>query len=399
MCYLLPVKILWGSPLPPTHSGVSDYAVELLAELGLRADVRVLMPPNWSPPDDWPLHKTVELVPSDTEPEPDELSLVHLGNNPHHLWLLDRLKHPRTVIVLHDLVLHHLLVEATAAAGDDRRLEEKLNAAHGDRGSALARARRLGQFGPRDPFLFPARSCFLGSASGIVVHSRWAENLIVTERPDLPIVCVGLPAADPGAVDRNVERARLGLSVDDVVLMHLGFMTPEKGLSEILAGVAAANRAGLSARLMLVGEGAGSKAVLTAADEIGIGDRVSTAGWLPPREFLRAPSAADLGVVLRTPSAVETSAAAIRFLACGTPVAVGGVRQFLEWPESAAPRITPGPSAAADLARVLFEAAAMGDDWAARRKAARSVYESHHRPKDTAVTMIDFLESISAESL
>jgi glycosyltransferase involved in cell wall biosynthesis len=377
---------------------VSDYAVELLAELGLRSKVRVLRPPGWSRPDEWPLHDTVELVPTRTEAEPDEWSLIHLGNNPHHLWLLDRLTTPRTVIVLHDLVLHHLLVEATVAAGDDRQLEEKLNAAHGDRGSVLARARRLGQFGSRDPFLFPARSCFLQSAAGAVVHSKWAKDLISDERPDLPIVCAGLPAIDPGAVDRDAERARLGLSDDDVVLMHLGFMTPEKGLSEILAGVAAANRAGVPVRLMLVGEGEGSEAVTAAADTIGIGDRVSTAGWLPAREFLCAPSAADLGVVLRTPSAGETSAAAIRFLACGTPVAVGGVRQFLEWPESAAPRITPGPSAAADLARVLSEAAASGEGWAVRREAARAAYEAHHRPAKTADTMIEFLASISSVS-
>jgi len=396
--YFFLVKILWGSPLPPTRSGVSDYAVELLAELGLRAEVRVLMPPRWSRPDDWPLGDTVELVPGDTEPQPDELSLIHLGNNPHHLWLLDRLDRPRTVVVLHDMVLHHLLVEATAATGDDRDLEEKLGAAHGDRGVALVRARRIGQFGPRDPFLFPARASFLESAAGVVVHSRWAENLIEQERPGLPTALVGLPAIDPGPIDRATERRRLGLSDDDVVLMHLGFMTPEKGLTEILAGVAAAVRTGVPARLLLVGEGSSAAGVLAAAEAIGIEDRVGSAGWLPRDLFLRAPSAADLGVVLRTPSAGETSAAAIRFMACGTPVAVGALHQFLEWPERAAPRITPGPSAAADLARVLAEAAIMGDGWTARRGAARAVYESNHRPENAAERMIEFLGPISAES-
>ena len=34
VCYGFAMRILWGSPLPPIHSGVSDYAVELLAELG-----------------------------------------------------------------------------------------------------------------------------------------------------------------------------------------------------------------------------------------------------------------------------------------------------------------------------------------------------------------------------
>jgi hypothetical protein len=84
----------------------------------------------------------------------------------------------------------------------------------------------------------------------------------------------------------------------------------------------------------------------------------------------------------------------IRFLACGTPVAVGGSRQFLEWPEAAAPRVTPGPSAPADVARLLMAVAA-GEGWTDRRCAAREWYELHHRPADTAREMVEFLETFN----
>jgi len=392
------VKILWGSPLPPTRSGVSDYAVELLGELGSRAKVRVLEPPGWHRPDDWPLNGTVELVPSETAPSGDEISLIHLGNNPHHRWLLERLGRPRTVVVMHDLVLHHLLVEATAAEGDDERFEKDLVFAHGKAGLALARARRVGLTGARDPFLFPARAAFLEHLEGVIVHSRWAKRIVTAEQPRIPVAEVGLPAADPGIVDRVEQRRRLGVVHDDVVLMHLGFLSPEKGLAEILTGVAAAVRAGVPARLLLVGEGRGLDDLLAAADRVGIGDRVDATGWLPPDEFLRIPAAADIGIVLRTPSAGETSAAAVRFLACGTPVAVGGMKQFLEWPESAAPRITPGPPAPAEIARVLGQAASRGAGWEERRRAARAVYETGHRPADTARKMIEFLETLERDS-
>jgi hypothetical protein len=122
-------------------------------------------------------------------------------------------------------------------------------------------------------------------------------------------------------------------------------------------------------------------------------DRLVVTGWTDPSLFGNLPAAADLGVVLRTPSAGETSAAAVRFLACGVPVAVGGARQFLEWPELAAPRLTPGPSAAADLVRIL--ACVGGDAWDERRRAARAAYESNHRPEDAARRMIDFIESLT----
>lgn len=386
------MKILWASPLPPVRSGVSDYAVDLLAALSSRAQVRVVAPPGWQRPEDWPLGDAVTLAPTDAEAAPDEVSLVHLGNNPHHLWLLDRLGRPRTAVVLHDVVLHHLLVEAVAANGADGSLAERLLEAHGASGEALASAREVGFSGRRDPFMFPATKVFVAAASAVIVHSQWALDMVRLEVPEIPVGLVGLPVADPGAVDRMAVRHRLELEDRDVVLMHLGFLTPEKGLEAILSGVAAAGRAGVSAQLVLVGEGSLGQDLPRLAEAAGIGDRVRATGWIETGNFSSLPSAADLGVVLRTPSAGETSAAAVRFLACGTPVAVGGRRQFLEFPEAAAPRLTPGPSASADLVRVLAEAAGGGAGWAARRRAARQAYENDHTPERAADQLLGFLE-------
>ena len=386
------MKILWASPLPPVRSGVSDYAVELLGALGSRAQVRVVEPMEWRPPDDWPLAGRVELVPTGTEAAPDEVSLVHLGNNPHHLWLLERLGRPRTAVVLHDLVLHHLLVEAAASDIDPRALEERLREAHGEPGAALASAREVGFTGRRDPFLFPAWQPFAARADAVIVHSQWATDIVRRDAPGLAVGRIGLPVADPGGVDRGAIRTRLGLEDGEVALMHLGFLTPEKGLAAILGGVAAATRAGVAARLVLVGEGAAGSDLKRAAEAAGIGDRVIATGWIARDDFPSVPAAADLGVVLRTPSAGETSAAAVRFLACGTPVAVGGQRQFLELPEPAAPRLTPGPSAPAELARLLSVAADGGPKWAQRRKAAREAYEAEHTPENAADQLLTFLD-------
>lgn len=380
--------------MPPVRSGVSDYAVELLKALSQRAKVRVVTPPGWSAEGEWPLASAVELVPPETEALPDEVSLVHIGNNPHHLWLVDRLGGSRTVVVLHDLVLHHLLVEAAKAGVHAGKLEEALRDAHGEAGSALARARAVGLTGRRDPFLFPAWSVFIDRAAAVVVHSRWAEETLLAGAPDAKVCRAPLPAADPGVVDREAARRRIGVESQDIVLMHLGFLTPEKGLQTILAGVAAAVRAGVRARLLLVGEGSDAPEIQAAADAVGLADRVTTTGWLAPEDFPTVPAAADLGIVLRTPSAGETSAAVLRFLACGTPVAVGGRRQFLEWPETAAPRITPGPAAPAELARTLLSAATGGSDWLDRRRAARTFYERGHTPDAAADRLVEIVRSI-----
>jgi glycosyltransferase involved in cell wall biosynthesis len=186
----------------------------------------------------------------------------------------------------------------------------------------------------------------------------------------------------------------LGIDPDTVLLMHIGFLTPEKGLFDILGGVAAARANGADVRLTMLGEGIERTRLDDVVREIGLSDVVSFAGWTPQDEFMRLPAAADLGVTLRTPSAGETSAAAVRFLACGTPVAVSGLHQFLEWPEAAAPRITPGPSSAADLARLVGDAAAGGDSWTHRRTAARAAYEENHRPARAADELVAALERL-----
>jgi len=384
------MKILWASPLPPTRSGVADYAVELLGELGRRVPVRVVTPPR-HPDGAGEAVAGCPLVPASTEVADGEIQLVHLGNNPHHEWLLGRLGQPRTVVVLHDAVLHHLLVESTLAHGDGDRFGELLLRAHPEAG-ALARARAVGVTGRRDPFLFPARRAFLDRAAMVIVHSRWAAAEVARDLPGMPVARVGLAVADPGPVDRGALRARLGIAPDSVLLAHLGFLTPDKGLVEVLGALAAARAGGVPARLLMVGEGGHREAVTAAAARIGLAEAAGFTGWVAPEEFAPLPAAADLGVALRDPSAGETSAAAVRFFACGTPVAVTGVRQFLEWPEAAAPRVTPGPSAGADLVRLIREAAANGARWSERRKAARAAYEAEHLPSIAADQLIAALD-------
>lgn len=391
-CYRSCVKILWASPLPPTRSGVADYAVELLPELSRLADVRVVTPPGAESESASGRVAGCALVPTSATVAGDEIQLVHLGNNPYHEWLIDRLRQPRTVVVLHDAVLHHLLVEATLARGEPERFAALLRQAHPEAG-ALVRARALGVTGRRDPFLFPARRAFLQNAAMVVVHSSWAAAQVEGDYPGLPVRRVGLAVADPGAVDRPAERERLGIPPDTVLLAHLGFLTPEKGLVDVLGALAAARSNGVPARLLMVGEGSHREAITAAAARLGVADAVGSTGWVAAEEFAPLPGAADLGVALRDPSAGETSAAAIRFFACGTPVAVTGVRQFLEWPEEAAPRVTPGPAARADLVRLIREA---GDRerWSTRRGAARAAYEAGHRPSIAARQLVDALDGV-----
>lgn len=393
------LRILWASPLPPVPSGVSDYAIELLFPLSEMAEVRVIRPPGIEPAG---LPSSVGLAESFEGRLPGEILLLHLGNNPFHEWILPGCQMPGSVVVLHDLVLHHLLVEHTAARGEMEALESSLADEYGGAGRALAQARQFGLRGRLDPFLFPALGSTLHEAAAFITHSRFGYSRMVDLFPDRPVRQIELSAADPGVIDRRALRLETGIGESEILLMHLGFLTREKGMETVLRSIAAARALGLPVHLVIVGGGQDSSEMEELVADLHLDAFVSRAGWLEKETMMRLPAAADLGIVLRQPSAGETSAAVLRFLAAGCPVGVIGSHQYLEWPQSVAPRIAPGAETQADVLRLLrrvqMEKKGDGSLWEHRRSEARRVYLDSHRPEDGAARILEFLNSLSLDA-
>ncbi len=390
-------RISWCSPLPPTRSGVADYALELLPALARLADVQVVRPPDWQPDNcaDWPAG--LRTVATGTRPREKRIELLHLGNNPYHLWVLDRLRRHGGVVVLHDTVLHHLLVEEAAATGEWERWESEMRSAHGRAGAGVATARRWGITGRLDPFLLPARRAVLAYADAAIVHSAVAERAVRRARPGLPVRRVPLAVAALPAGDRARWRRRLKARKDELVLAHLGFLTPEKGLDAVLHALVALDEMRVPFRFLMVGDGVRESRFATAAAEVGLGDRVVLWGYADRDQLGGLLAAVDVGLVPRFPTAGETSAAALRFLAAGTPVVVSGYGQFLELPPAAALRIAPGRHGIADLIRWVAGFAANREELGERRRAARAAWEDGgHEPGTAAAALRDAVEDLGA---
>jgi len=391
-------NILWGSPLPPTRSGIADYAAELLPHLAREAEVTVLEPPGWELPAGAPWIDALRRLPPDAPAPTGSATLLHMGNNPYHLWVARRLRRFGGIVVLHDSVLHHLLVEEAAEDGDWVRFSDELSQAHGDAGRALATARQLGYTGTLDPFLFPARQVYLRHASAAIVHTVRAERDVAASCPGLPVCRVPLAVAEPAPGDRPAWRERLRVLPGELLLVHLGFLTPAKGLAVVLRALAAMDELGLPVRLAVVGEGSEAAAFEAAVAAAGLRDRVVVWGFATAADLGGILAAADLGLVPRYPTAGETSAAALRFLAAGTPVAVAGYRQFLELSPDAAFRIAPGRAGVADLVRVAGQ---LLTDESARSKtrsdARRAWEEGGHAPGKAARALLEAVRGLSRD--
>jgi len=381
---------MWVSPLPPTRSGVADYAAEILPELAAHADVTVVEPPGWQPPPEGGAWLDLPRISHASVGGEGVVSLLHLGNNPYHLWVAARLRRHGGVVVLHDPVLHHLLVEEAAAGGDWERFEEELEEAHPGAGGRLARARRWGFTGRLDPFLFPAQAPFLSHARAVIVHSRAAARMVAQAVPHLPVARVPLAVACLARPEqRQAWRQRLGVSDGELVLLHLGFLTPAKGVDVILTALAALKELGVGCRVVVVGEGSENSAVAGRAGAAGLGERLVLWGFASRDDLAGLLAAADVGLVPRYPTAGETSAAALRFLAAGVPVIVSGYRQFLEFPPAAALRVPPGEAGVVDLVRHVATLAAGREALDPARAAARAAWEEggHDPPRAAAVLL------------
>ncbi len=319
-------RVALFSPLPPTRTGVAHYASMLLPELRKHLDVIAI---------------------SDPRPPTPDPRIYFLGNNPHHAWIYEEAMRTPGVVVLHDLVLHHLIVEMTLARGDVDGYVAALEANHGQAGAAWARGRAAGLHSEMGNFLMPASVDVANRSRAVIVHNRYAADRLRSFGVTTPIHVVPHPfEPQPSTRGRRDEiRAKHGFAADDRVIGLFGFLTSAKRAEVVLAAFASARGREERLRLLVVGEPAPNVDVDALR-----GDGITFTGYVADDEFAAYFAAVDRLVNLRYPSAGETSGTLIRAFEAGKPVAVSDYAQFAEFPDDCVVKIPFGDGEVAALA-------------------------------------------------
>jgi glycosyltransferase involved in cell wall biosynthesis len=322
------MRVALFTPLPPTRTGVAHYASMLLPALRQHIDVQV-------------------FENSDTRSPTPDTRIYFLGNNPHHAWIYEEAMRTPGVIVLHDLVLHHLIVEMTLARGDVDGYVAALAANHGEAGAAWARGRAAGLHSEMGNFLMPASVDVANRSRAVIVHNHYAADRLRSFGVTSPIHVVPHPfEPQPSARGRrDAVRAQHGFSSEDRVIGLFGFLTSAKRADVVFAAFAQARAQEPRLWLLIVGEPAPNVDV-----EALRGDGITFTGYVPDDEFAAYFAAVDRLVNLRYPSAGETSGTLIRAFEAGKPVAVSDYAQFAELPNDCVVKIPFGDSEVASLA-------------------------------------------------
>lgn len=400
-----PPALDYVSPLPPVRSGIADYSVDLLPHLmggsAAGGDVRVLGLPGQ--PVDPGVAERFAVVPA-AQARPaggwaagdGRLPLYQMGNNRYHRSVQAMALERPGILVLHDLVLHHLVSEEMLGVRDFDAYRRRLTADHGWIGREASRPRAWGAEVEAMLFELPAHRTLLRRQRGVLVHNGWAARRIAEEDPEVRVaeVPMGVPLPPPldPAAGRRLRR-RFGVPEDAPVLGSFGFQTPIKRTATAVRALASPGLA--KAHLLVVGEsprrapgrGGDLPDLLELARELGVADRVHETGFLAYDEFEAAIAACDLALNLRYPTAGETSASLLRILALGRAAVVSDHAQFAELPGDVVVKAPLGGGFRDEgeaLASRLAELLAAPERLAAMGEAAREHVRRHHAPEDAA---------------
>ena len=384
------MRVAYYSPMPPSRSGIADYSALLLPELEQRIEVVVAKPGRFR------------------KDPPADVALYHVGNDAEaHGWIVEALRRragagsiagqagdarpedrgacgaPR-VVVLHDFVLHHLVVGLTFSRGDAAGYLAAMEREGGLVGRLLAYAvldNKLPPLWETRPEDYPLAGEILRDATGLIVHSHYVEECARATGYDGPIVRIPHPAWP-------IPEIAAAKADGDPLFGCFGHLNETKRIEELVHAFARVRHRHPNARLLLVG----SLAVRLARLELPEG--VEHRDYVPEDELWSLMAACDAIVSLRSPTMGETSGSAIRALSLGKPLVVSDVGWFAELPDEAVIKVPIDEGEEDTLAAAL---AALTDP-SVRAKmgaAARELVEREHRLDRVAEAYAAALEGLA----
>jgi glycosyltransferase involved in cell wall biosynthesis len=391
-------RIAYCSPINPVESGISDYSEELLPYLGQYFDLTVIVDEGVQPVNrQLSAHLPVERIGRLARlhrRQPFDAIIYHMGNSPAHSSFWESLQTLPGVVVLHDYVLHHLMLwHAVNRRKDIRPYREEMARRYGAAGADVARQMERGQLSDQ-VFELPLSEGVIERASGLIAHSRYVVDKARSLRRDLRAAVVPMGVPQVAAPDRQQARLALGLAPDAPIWASFGHINPYKRIEQSLRAFARFRAEYPAARYILVGSVSPNYDLPALVRRLGLDAAVIITGYVDGAEFGRYVAAADLCFNGRSPSAGETSASLLRLLGAGRAVLVSDIATFSELPPAVVAHVPVGVD---EEATILAYAQRLWSDPALRaamERNARDYVAAEHTLAGAAAGYASFLADL-----
>ena len=390
-------RVACFTPLSPVASGISYYSEELLPVLARALDLDVFVD-GYAPTEAVALHdagvglhqgRAFERL---QRAHPYDAIIYQLGNSPAHAYMYDLALREPGIVVLHDVVLHHLRLWMAVNRGraQQRAYAADLARLYGAAGAELARAVLRGQT-PPTLFDYTLVEPILDAAQAVIVHSATSAERVQALRPSARVRVVPMGVPLPVLPRRAEARARLGVADDAFLVVSHGHVNPYKRLDVALRAFRRLLDTRPDAQFLIAGTVPPQLAQTLDRQVryLGLGGRVRRLGFIAPDTVADLLAAADCCVNLRYPSAGETSASLLRIMGAGLPVLVSDAGSFRELPEGCCLKIPVGPVEEALLAEYLRALAHDDTLRASIGAAAREFVAEAHSLERSALGYLD----------
>ena len=352
------MKIAYFSPMPPEKSGIADYSALLLPALRRRIDV------------------TVVRRGSKRAPRGTELCIYHVGNDPAaHGWIVDALRRRPGVVVLHDLVLHHLVAGLTVGRRDGHGYLDAMERESGVVGRLLAHAvldKRIPPLWENRPEDFPLTGEILTTPPGSSSTRATSSSACGAAGFDGPVWRIPHPAwPAPEVTPEPVAGSP--------VFGAFGNVNASKRVPQLLEAFARMRGSHADAVLLLVGGVSPGFDLDRRLQRLGLDTAgVTRHDRVDERRLWALMAACDVHVSLRAPTMGETSGTAIRALSLGKPLVVSANGWFAELPGDVAVQVPVDETEIETLAAALELLASRPDLRSAMGEAARELARREH---------------------
>lgn len=388
--------IHWISPLPPAETDIAHYTARVLPALSAKAEVIL-----WTDALEWDV--TLERYCTVKHFDPDsvlprdftdacsgsgpEVLFLHIGNSwLYHAGFLRLAQRLPTIVVLHDLAIQELMVEAVGYNEWDvpsylAGMEKWYGAQGGQMGRAcLNKAAKASEICGK----MPGFELVLEKALAVLTHTELAYEAVQGQMPELP--CQTLPLPFEIGPKPSSRRTSSG----PVRLLQFGWIGPNRRLEQVLDALAKMP-ADFDYRFDVMGKIWNPDIIHDKLAELNLGDRVHLHGFVPEPILDEALRQAHLVLNLRHPSMGEASGSQLRIWNAGTPAAVTREGWYAGLPEEVV-YLVDLEDELAQLQALFLQFAADRRTGAAIGAAGRAYFEAHHAPETYAQGIVTLAE-------
>ncbi|UCB47016.1 MAG: glycosyltransferase family 4 protein [Spirochaetota bacterium] len=324
-------NIVVVTPWPLQHSGIADYAFNLVQGLiGRIPHIEVYT--NCKKPVALP---EVSFTYCDNGMVPDlnehDVIVYQMGNNSaFHLHMIEILKRHGGIVHLHDMVLHNMVEFATRRSIDADSYLKLIARWYGEKVRDLVTLLLSKNVMPWNSDIVTALPLFeevLQYANSCIVHSDYARRRIIQSLPHLKVYKIDQLYNGLSVVEEKNDPNNLDIGV-------FGVIAPQKRVDVILKIFSRIIKINKNCKLHIVGEiDDGYRYITNIPIEYGIKKHVRFYGRVRDAQFHNLLSRMDICLSLRFPTMGETSAVVMKMLQMGIPVIVNNEGWYSELPD------------------------------------------------------------------